>query len=395
MIQTTPERTPLEQPVMTATQRRSISIGLPANTNPADRRFPLTPEGAQMLVEQGFNVLMEEGAAASIHYTDESYRRLGVQTVSRSQALACNIVIYLSPLVPADIIAMRRGAMLLTVSIPTVWPAEAIRNLLHRSITAIDISLIADDRGNLPFADILAEIDGRAAMVRAASLLADSVHGKGILLGGVAGIVPCEVTIIGSGIAATAAARSALGSGAIVRMFDNDIYRLRQAERELGSGVITSALHPRVLRTALRTADVVVYTGVSPCREIDLDMADDMKRGVIVFDLTSDPGRAFPSLPTIDLAVALPRDISPDKPFRACYVNLGSSVARTVAMALSNTFSTMLRQILDCESPVNALRLLPGLQRAICTFMGKTVNRATSEKTGERCVDISLYLTLS
>ena len=380
---------------MTAAPRKLFSIGLPRCTDPGERRFPLTPEGAGMLVEQGFQIWMQEGAAETIHYTDNQYASKGVRICGRDEALRADIVMHLAPLQPADIRKMRRGALLLTLSSMCRLTAATVRTLLERSIITVASDLIHDSHGNSPFADILAEIDGRAAMARASSLLADSVHGKGILLGGVAGIVPCEVTVIGSGISACAAARSADGAGALVRMFDHDVYRLRRAERQLGGRVVTSALHPRVLSNALRTADVVIYTGVNPLPVFDRETVDLMKRGVIIFDLTSDCGRAFPSVPTIDLALASPLDISLTEPSRACYINAGSAVARTAAMALSNTFITMLRDLVDCEGVTNALKLLPGLQCAALTFLGKPVSAELARKVGMRHVDVNIYLTLS
>ena len=387
--------TPEEQPVMTATPRRLFKIGLPRNNRPSERRFPLTPEGAKMLIDQGFEIIMEKGAPQTIHYSDAAYERNGVRVGTRAEAFGCDVVIYLPSLEPEDIRLMRRGAMLVTLISLASWSREGLRQLLQQSILTLDLDLVEEESGNRPFADILAEIDGRAAMARAASFMADSVHGKGILLGGVAGIVPCEVTVIGAGIAGVAAAQSAAGQGALVRMFDHDVYRLRRAARFLGQGVVTSALHPRVLGNALRTADVIIYTGVTPAVKFDREDVETMKRGVIIFDLTADCGHAFPSLPTVDLAVASPLDVSPTEATRACYVNAGSAVARTAAMALSNTFITMLRQIVDCEGAVNAIRMVPGLQRAVVTFLGKPVHRLVAEKAGERHVDINLYLTLS
>lgn len=391
---TTP--TPLEQTAAIASARRSLSIGLPRCNDAAERRFPLTPEGAEMLVEQGFDLYMERDAASTIHYPDNRYTAAGVHICPRNEALACDIVIHLAPLSPDDIKRMRRGAMLLTLLSLNRLTRESIEALLSRHIITIAIDLISDNKGNLPFADILAEIDGRAAMARAASLLADSVHGKGILLGGVTGITPCEVTVIGSGIAACAAAKSAAGAGALVRVFDNDVYRLRQTERELDNRTVTSALHPRVFENALRTADVVIYTGIDPTPVIDSNTVGLMKRGVIIFDLSKDCGKAFPSVPTIDLALASPLDISLTEPSRACYINAGNAVARTAAMALSNTFATMLHSITDNADGFNsALRMVPGLQSAALTFLGKPTNADIAALVGRRCIDIGIYLTLS
>ena len=387
--------TPLEQPSATATARRKLTIGLPRCNDAAERRFPLTPEGAEMLVEQGFDVYMESEAATTIHYPDSKYIEAGVHICKRNESLACDIVIHLAPLTPSDINIMRRGAMLLTLQSLNRISRESIEALFARHIITIAIDLINDSKGNRPFADILLEINGRAAIARAASLLADSVHGKGILLGGVTGITPCEVTVIGSNIAACAAAKSAAGAGALVRVFDNDVYRLRQTEHELNNRIVTSALHPRVFQNALRTADVVIYTGIDPTPVIDSHTVNLMKRGVIIFDLSDNYGKAFPSVPTIDLALASPLDISLTEPSRACYINAGNAVARTAAMALSNTFATMLHSITDSDGFNSALQMTPGLQSAVLTFLGKPTNSDIAAITGRRCVDIGIYLSLS
>lgn len=378
----------------TATARRTFSIGLPKCRNVGEQRFPITPEAAAILVERGFTVKMEPDAAASIHYTDAQYTRCGVVLAEREETLRCDIVIHLDPLAAADVRQMRRGSMLLTLLALCRQNQASVRELLNRNITAIAVDLIEDSMGNTPFADILSEIDGRAAIASASSLLADPVHGKGILLGGVAGIIPCEVTVIGSNIAACAAARSAFGAGAMVRMFDNDVYRLRRATRELGPGVIGSALHPRVLANALRTADVVIYTEVSGGIMINSDAVSDMKRGVLVYDLTSDCGKAFPSMTLVNLAIGRPSAVS-SAPTRVCYINACSAVPRTAAMALSNTFLTMLSDIAECEGVTNSLKMLPGLQKAAYTFLGRPVNRSIASIAGVRHVDIHIYLTLS
>lgn len=391
--------TPQEQPTATRKGRRSLSIGLPASSDPSERRFPLTPEGAGILVSRGFTVKIESGAGKPIHYTDRQYSSCGATIVSRDETLRCDMVIHLPPLGVREVMQMRRGAMLLTLFQPWRQTAEGIRALLSRGIIAIAIDLIRDNFGNRPFAGILSEIAGRAAIAIGASLLADPIHGKGILLGGVAGVVPCEALILGSGIDASAAARSAIGNGAIVRMFDNDIYSLRNAQRELGPGLIGSALHPRVVQSALRTADIVIIGTLSseslPYAHFDIDAIGEMKRGVIIFDLTGNCGKVFPSLKCIDLATMSPLDMSPTEPSRAVYVNVGSAVPRTAAMALSNTFITMFSEIMTCEGTVNALKLVPGLQKAAYTFLGKVVNPEIAAIAGIRPIDISIYLTLS
>ncbi len=312
-----PAPTPLEELLAVATAARSISIGLPAAESMAERRFPLTPEAAGALVARGFRLRMQAGAATAIHYPDTAYTAQGVEIVERRDAMACDIVLHLPALSAADARMLRRGAMVMTLFHPARQDAAALRILLEKHVIALALDLVTDEGGHRPFADILHEIDGRAAIAMASSLLADSVHGKGILLGGISGVVPCEVTIVGSDLAARAAARSALGLGAMVRMFDNDVYSLREAVQELGPGVVSSALHPRVLAGALRSADIVVVTTTRPATVLDADAVAAMKRGVVCFDITDGTSPASPPLPRVDLAMASPADTARDCPMRS------------------------------------------------------------------------------
>lgn len=385
--------TPLEELLTATVARRKVSIGLPKPQG-ADKRFPLTPEAAGMLVERGFAVKIETGGADSIHYGDFKYQELGATIVDRAEALRCDIVICLTPLALADARGLKRGSMLLTLFDSALLDPRVLAQLLASHVITIALDLIVDDRGHMPIADILSEISGRASVAIASSLLADAVHGKGILLGGIAGIVPCEVTIIGSGIDARAAARSALGLGATVRMFDNDTYRLRAALMDLGPGVAGSALHPRVLLNALRSADVVVATPVKPAFAISADVVGEMKRGVITFDLGNGRQPAFPSLRQVDLGCASASDNTMDGQ-RVCYVRPGNAVPRTAAMGLSNTLLTMLSEIFSCDGFSNALMLNAGLQGAALTFLGKPTNPAVAKALGVRQVDIKLILQFS
>lgn len=390
---TTP--TPLEQLVRTAVAPRQVSIGLPASLSPAERRFPLTPEAAAMLVDRGYTVKMEAGAAETIHFSDEAYTRHGVNIVDRAEAFRCDIVVYLPMVGENDARRLKRGALLLGFAHTESRSPAALRILLQRSITAIAIDKITDASGNHPFADILREIDGRASVAIASSLLADAIHGKGILLGGIAGVVPCEMTLIGADLAALAAARSAIGLGATVRLFDNDIYRLRDVTTAIGPGVISSALHPRVLHSALRTADIVIGCSMLRPLEISSEEVSEMKRGVLTFDLNHAASPMFPSMPTVDLALASPCDNGPASGQRVCYINAGGAVPRTAAMALSNTLLTLFADIIACHTSVDIIKTNPGIRGAAYTFLGKPVSVDVATLLGMRVVDINLLLQCS
>lgn len=381
-------------PDMAATLRRRLTIGLPASSRGEERRFPLTPEGVTRLAERGFVIKIEQGAAAALNYPENRYTRQGAFIVSRDEALGCDIVISMAPLRPRDVSNMRRGSLLLTLLHPEMQNADTVAPLLQRHITTLALDLIEDSEGNRPFGDILAEIDGRAAMTVAAMQLADPA-GKGILLGGVAGIVACEVVVIGSGIAACSAASAANGLGATVRMFDNDVYRLRRSVSELGQWVVASSLHPHVVGNALRSADVIVAAAPSHDVILGADAVDLMKTGVVIVDLSSMPGASFPSLPAIDVnnraAIAEARRCSQ----RVALTNPGSLVPRTAAMAMSDTLLTTLERMFAFRSLSDALNGHCGLRTAVVTYLGRVVNQQIAKAAGMRPVDISIYLSPS
>lgn len=234
-------------------------------------------------------------------------------------------------------------------------------------------------------------------MAIASALLTDPVHGKGILLGGVTGIVPCEVTVLGSGMGAIAAAHNALGLGATVRMFDNDLYSLRQAARVLRHEVIGSALHSHVLESSLRTADVVVATPMSSPFVASSDLVSVMKRRVLVFDLNPCPGRVFPSLSTFNLGEIAEREQAATTD-RACYVNVGCQVPRTAAMALSNAivgFAGELMSMTSAHKAESVFLTAPGMRPAVLAMFGKVVDRELARILGVSCMDINLFTSLS
>lgn len=383
--------TPSERSEAVVADRRKFSIGLPESISGGENRFPLTPEAVSALVERGFAVRMERGAARSIHYPDSRYECSGAEIVERPEALGCDIVIHLAPLSVADVELLRRGAMLLTFLRGKKYTSATVKSLLRRSVISVALDCVKDRLGHRPFADIMAEVEGRAVISVASSLLADAEIGKGILLGGITGIVPCEVAVFGSGLAAIAAARSATGLGAQVRLFDDNVYSLREALHQLGPSVVGSALHGHVVEGALRSADIVISTEMERPYPIDRDLAETMKKGVLAFDLTGNPGDAFPSLPVVDLSYGR----MPGQGRRYCYVNAGCTVPRTSAMALSDTLMSMLGEILTSDGVTNALKLSPGLQAGVLTFLGRAVNPEFARLAGMRPLDLALFIQMS
>lgn len=368
-------------------QRRLITLGIPSGHQHGEGRLPLTPEGAAQLVEQGVGILIESGAGTPIHYSDAAYERAGARIAGRAETLRCDIVASTAPLLPSEAHTLKRGALLLTLSSAVIGHELTAHALLRAGVNTLAADLISDG-GHRIVADILHEIDGCASIAIASAMLTDPIHGKGILLGGVTGIVPCEVVVIGSGMGAIAAAHNALGLGATVRMFDNDLYSLRKAGRVLNHRAISSSLHPKVLRSALQSADVVVVTPTKEQFMAPADGAEQLKRRAIVFDLTARPGYAFGGLRPIDLSAGQGNELTAASE-RACYFNVGCRVPRTAAMALSNALVGNFAAIYQAQE--GSLGAMPqSLRGALLTFWGRCVNRTLARQCGVGCIDINI-----
>ena len=389
----------LEKPARVEVKQPGISIGLPRTPEHGDRRFPLTPEAVKILVDDyKFHIYIEEGAGREIHYSDNTYRSAGARIVPRSETLRADIVVSAAMLKGSDIAMMRRNATLWTVIEPSRLEASMVEPLLNRGVTTVSLTALTRGDGHRPVADILDEIDGRAAISVAAGLLADGVHGKGILLGGITGIVPCEVVVIGGAIAGMAAAASALGLGATVRLFDNDMCRLRAAQAQLGKAVIGSALHRKVYLSALASADIIVNTltgDSSKAAVIDSTETGLLKKGAILFDFNPATCSVFPALKKTDLSPA--SETLPWLTERICFVNPGTAVPRTSAMALSNAIVPLLAELAMATDRtfMDAVRMNSFLGTGLVTFGGKLLSRATAMATGLKWFDPSLLLHLS
>ncbi|MCM1310290.1 MAG: hypothetical protein NC301_04580 [Bacteroides sp.] len=376
----------LEAPLAGDVLKRRITVGLPSGTAYGERRFPVTPEGATQLIDRNIAIKMERGGGDPIHYPDSAYARAGVDICSRVESLRADVIISPAPLSAAEAGTLRRGTLLITLlSAITDNPLYA-KALLHAGVNVMAADLI-DHEGHRLIADILHEIDGCASIAIASALLTDPIHGKGILLGGVTGIVPCEVTVFGSGMGAIAAAHNALGMGATVRMFDSDLYSLRKASRVLNHVVISSAPHPNVVRGALRSADVVVVTPMRSPLTCGQNEISQLKRRALIFDLTAAPGATFPGIEVIDLATPKVQTMAAAET-TVCYANVGCRVPRTAAMAMSNALVANMDSVI---AAMGSLAEIPAAMRpAMLMFWGKCVNPTCAEILGIRSLDINL-----
>lgn len=383
----------LEAPARTCTAARKFTIGLPASQDPVERRFPLTPDALQRLTAKGYTVKMEQGAGSRLGYTDQRYMQAGAQIVSRNDALACNIIISMEFPAVRDIAMMHRGAILLTVAdnLVAMDTTQGLK-LVKQGVMTVAVDLIEGDKGQRPFADPLAEIDGRSSMLLAASLMIHPL-GKGILPGGIAGIMPADVVILGSGLAARAAAVSAGGMGARVMMLDHDTYSLREA-LAVCPALTASVPVPNVLDNALRHADVVIATPSSRPIAIGHEHTRLMKEGVIVIDINRAATASLPSLTAVEASMAQDTFASL-KGNRTCYVNPANLVPRAVAMAMGDSLVSLLDLIIDPSLPQGAIQLPESVAKGVLTFNSHCVHPLMARMTRMRCTDINILLQLS
>lgn len=383
---------PQEQLLGVMSGNRRLSVGLPAEHNGGEKRFPLTPEGVALLTREGFVVLIERGAGEGIKYSDLHYTEAGAQAVDAAEVFQCDVVLKITPLNGEEAALIRPGVFLLTLLQPQYQSASVVKLLMQKKVTAVAIDRVTDEQGRCLFADILDEIDGRAAIVLASELLSNRSGGKGVLLGGVPGVAASEVLIIGGGLAGRAAARAACGLGALVRVFDNDFYRLRATQLEVSPSVFTSNLHPHVLENAMRSADVVIGTEVPDQGRLGMNYVEMMKRGALLFDLCMDKGGCFETSSCSEAPC--------NKVYEQCGVlhyclsSVSSAVARTASMALSNLLVPLLISLNDSAMLYGHIKSDDRLRNAVYLFGGKLTHKELSIRLGLPYYDMALFMAM-
>lgn len=343
---------------------QGIHVGLLGNYPDTDEtRFLLTPEACGMLTSGGIRISMEAGAGVDISFKDETYAEYGVKIVTREEALKCPIVVSYQPLRAKDIKKMTPGASLLCMMGDTIFEASVIKALLSHKITCGCLDNMVSHREVEIFADIVHELDGRAAIMYAQEALSYLGGGKGVLLSGVAGLNPCEVLIFGCGTEALAAANAAAGAGAKVVIMDNDASQLLLARPLVSPGVELIAIHPRVLTNRVKSADVIITCNTTLPFEFPKSLSSSLKDSVYVIDLNE----SHPSV----------------------------SVPRTVAMALSCPLINFFDEMSIKNDFKGMIMTTPGVQCGIVTFEGKLVSKLVGSYLSMPSIDIRVMLSTS
>ncbi|MDF9830979.1 alanine dehydrogenase [Parabacteroides sp. PF5-6] len=372
-----------------------LLIGIPRERIGGERRLALTPEAVDMLTDAGHRVLVEKDAGLGINYSDNHYSESGAEIVNTPEEVyQADYILKVLPPQPDEVALMRNRSVLFSMVQLNLFEPEAFERLMAKKITAVGYELIADNRQRLPVQSAISEIEGTAAITIAAEMLSNNQGGKGILLGGIPGVSPTEVIIVGAGNAGTIAARAALALGASVKVFDDDINKLRAIQQTLGQGLFTSTFHPNVLHNAFQTADVVIgamrYINTRKRYIIAEDLIRTMKRGALVIDLRANQGGCFET--TLNLSLSDPPVFEQYGVLHYCKQNISNQVARTTSMALSNIFVPILSLMGEMGGIQPMIKLDEGFKLGVYMYYGKPVNAYVGSHFNTHSNNIDIYL---
>jgi alanine dehydrogenase len=371
-----------------------LSIGIPKENALVETRLPLTPEGVAIVTEEGHSVYIQRGAGIPMQYSDFQYSEAGAFMVEdASEVFSADLVMKIAPPTLAELNMMHDRSAIMSMLQLTNLSTECLKLMMTKKLNAIAYELIKDEQKQFPVVSSISEIEGNTAIAVAAELMSNERGGKGLLLGGVAGITPTEVLILGAGITGSVAARTALALGASVKIFDHDINKLRKIQHYLGQQVFTSVIHPTVLFKALSTADAVIgnlrYINGSERFMVSEELVKTMKPGAIIIDMSVDQGGCFETSEcrTLQNPVFEKHGV-----IHYCVPNISARVARTSSVALSNIFAPILLKIGNSGSVDSAIIESSGFRHGAYIYGGVLVNRLIGTYYGIASNDIGLLL---
>ena len=371
-----------------------LSIGIPKENASVETRLPLTPEGVAIVTEEGHSVYIQRGAGIPMQYSDFQYSEAGAFMVEdASEVFSADLVMKIAPPTLAELNMMHDRSAIMSMLQLTNLSTECLKLMMSKKLNAIAYELIKDEQKQFPVVSSISEIEGNTAIAVAAELMSNERGGKGLLLGGVAGITPTEVLILGAGITGSVAARTALALGASVKIFDHDINKLRKIQHYLGQQVFTSVIHPTVLFKALSTADAVIgnlrYINGSERFMVSEELVKTMKPGAIIIDMSVDQGGCFETSEcrTLQNPVFEKHGV-----IHYCVPNISARVARTSSVALSNIFAPILLKIGNSGSVDSAIIESTGFRHGAYIYGGVLVNRLIGNYYSIPSNDIGLLL---
>jgi len=385
---------PQEEMLEIGKRQKKLIIGMPREKQHLEKRISLTPEAVEVLVDNGHEVLIESKAGEGAHYLDKNYSECGGFIVeNKNQILSADIVLKVDPLDLEEIDLLKGNQVVFSGLLIHSQKEDYIRKLMDKKVTAIAYEYIKDEYNYFPVLQSMNAIAGNTAIIIAGEYLSNNNDGKGVMLGGISGITPTEVVILGAGTAAEFAARAALGLGAFVKVFDPSPHKLEQLQKNLGTRLHTSIFHPQVLRRTLKSADVLIGAfnlyDKGPRYFVTEEMVKEMKKGSVIIDISIDQGGC---IETSECRTHLDPVYTKHNVIHYSVINLPSRVARTASIALSNIMSPIMINIGNSGGIKPFLKSNLGVRHGVYLYNGILTNEMLGNNFNIPSKDIDLLM---
>lgn len=385
---------PQEQLMKVKSGNKSLLISVPKEVSFQENRVSLTPAAVGILVANGHQVQVEQGAGESAYFADSEYSENGAQIVySKKEAFEANLIVKVEPPTKEEIGMMKSGSTVFSAMQLANTPEAYYEAINKKKITALGFELLQDKAKGLPIVNAMSELAGSLVIPIAVEYLSNSNGGKGIILGGITGVPPTRVIILGAGTVAEYASRAALGLGAEVRIFDNEIYKLRRIKHKLGNQAFTAVIDSATLAQSLVSADVVIGAlraekGRARC-VVTEEMVASMKPGSVIIDVSIDQGGC------IETSETTTHDNPTFKKYEVihyCVPNIASRAARTATTALSNILTPVLLKLADTGGIDDMMYSYSWFSKGIYAYKGCTTNLELAKRFNLPYKDLSLLM---
>ena len=372
---------PQEEVLELKSENQKLSIGIPKEVLLQEKRIGLVPDAVNLLTNHGHNVIVQSGVGEMINFSDKEYSECGASIVKNVQEVyKTDIILKVSPPTYEEIDLMEKNQTLISALQLKIQSPSFFKQLMDKKITAIAYDYIQDEDGIFPVVRSMSEIAGNASILIAGECLSNLNGGKGLLMGGVAGVSTTDVVILGAGTVGEFAARSAIGLGASVKIFDKSLSKLRRMQDKLYTRVDMNTINPKALQKSVRRADVIIGAvrsndGRTPCL-ISEDMVKLMKPGSVIVDVSIDRGGCVETseVTTHKMPTFIKHGV-----IHYCVPNIPSRVARTASFSLSNIFSSLLLDIGEYGGVNKIIYNKPNIGQGAYIINGKLVNKGIAE----------------
>ncbi|MDR6919341.1 MULTISPECIES: alanine dehydrogenase [Chryseobacterium] len=383
------ELMPKEEKLEVIKKGKQFSIGIPKETCLNERRTCITPDAVQVLVEHGHEIIIEAGAGEGSFFTDLQYSESGARvTNDPKEAFGQDLILKINPPTEDEIDYMKPNTYLVSALQINLRDKDYFLKLAEKKINAIAFEFIVDEYKQLALVRLVGEIAGTVSILYASELLALS---NGLMLGGITGVRPAEVVILGAGIVGEFATKAAIGLGASVRVFDNSLSKLRRLHTLVDSRVPTSIIDPKELSKSLRRADVVIGAlprlNMTPI--VTEDMVMNMKKGSVIIDITIDNGKV---IETSELTTMEDPYIIKHGVIHCGLPNLTSRMPRTTTKAISNFFLSYILNYDEEGGFENMLIRKNEMKQSLYMYKGRHTKKIICDRFGLTYHDINLLI---